>query len=310
MKSKIITIKQEQAGQRIDNFLRSHLKGVPKSRIYRALRKGEVRVNKGRIDVSYRLQGDDQVRIPPLRMPDPKEPIPTPINLKQWIEQRILYEDSGLIVLNKPSGIPVHGGTGISMGLIEILRELRPKIPGLELIHRLDRDTSGCLLIAKKRRTLLEWHDLLTRRQVKKRYLMLVKGRWKGGSRRVEEPLLKNILQSGERVVKVDEEGKSAVTRFTPLKRYSDATLLAAEPVTGRTHQIRVHAASIGYPIAGDEKYGDNRFNRKMRENGLKRLFLHSVSISRLQFCDDAFNGICAPLDDELRVNLKGLEEK
>ena len=308
MKVQIVSIDEECADQRIDNFLLSRLKGVPKSRIYRALRKGEVRVNKGRVGASYRLQAGDKVRVPPLRVPDPKVPVPTMPDLKQRVASRILYEDDELIVLNKPSGLPVHGGTGISKGLIEVLRELRPRAKRIELIHRLDRGTSGCLLVAKKRGSLLEWHDLLARRQVKKRYLVLVKGRWKGASQIVKQPLLKNVLRSGERVVTINEDGKPATTRFTPLKCYTDATLLAADPVTGRTHQIRVHARSIGHPIAGDEKYGDDRFNRQMREKGVKRLFLHSASISRQHFSDDAFNGVCAPMDEELTYVLSKLK--
>ncbi len=307
MKVQIVTIDEEYAGQRVDNFLRTRLKGVPKSRIYRAIRKGEVRVNKGRVDASYRLGAGDRIRVPPLRVPDPKDPVPAPAGFKDRIESRILYEDDEVMVLNKPSGIPVHGGTGISMGLIEVLREMRPRAKNLELIHRLDRGTSGCLLVAKKRRCLLEWHDLLTRRQVKKRYLTLVKGRWKGGAKKIDSPLLKNVLQSGERMVTIDEAGKPSLTYFTPIKQYDEVTLVAADPLTGRTHQIRVHAKSMGHPIVGDDKYGDERFNQQMRKKGLKRLFLHSACISRKQFSADAFNGICAPLDADLLACLDGL---
>jgi len=308
MKVETTIVDEERVGQRVDNFLISRLKGVPKSRIYRALRKGEVRVNMGRVKATYRLQANDRVRIPPLRRPELKTLSQLPAQLVERLEARILYEDDGLMVINKPSGIPVHGGSGISLGLIEGLRRLRPKRVNFDLIHRLDRETSGCLLVAKKRRVLKEWHQLLMQRQVKKRYFMLVKGQWLGGFRRVTAPLLKNVLQSGERMVTVDEDGKAAITRFWPLKRYSDATLLAAEPVTGRTHQIRVHAASIGYPIAADVKYGDNDFNRQMRRKGLKRLFLHSASISRREAGDDEFIGICALLDDDLQACLRDLE--
>lgn len=305
---KFITITEENVGQRIDNFLVSTLKGVPKSRIYRGLRKGEFRVNSGRVAADYRLAIADRLRIPPLRVSSPAKQSGPPSRLLAMLESRILYEDERLLVINKPSGIPVHGGSGISWGLIELLRRLYPTLKGLELIHRLDKETSGCLLVAKKRSSLLEWHRLLTNRQVKKRYIVLVRGRWDPTKTTVKRPLKKNTLQSGERVVKVDQEGKPAVTHFHIVKSFKEATLLSADIVTGRTHQIRVHAASSGHPIAGDEKYGDKAFNRRMKALGLKRLFLHSHSIEPKHKPDDGFRGVISPLDLDLESILKRME--
>lgn len=297
---KFININEDMAGQRIDNFLITHLKGVPKSRIYRGLRKGEFRVNSGRISADYRLCADDKLRIPPIRVSESAEPGQPPSHLLALLESRILYEDESVLAINKPSGIPVHGGTKVSWGLIELLRKLKPQPKPLELIHRLDRETSGCLLIAKKRSALLEWHDLLTKRQVKKCYILLVEGRWDAVKKEVALPLKKNRLQSGERVVKVDEEGKPAVTRFRILKSFKDATLLSADLITGRTHQIRVHAAAMGHPVAGDEKYGDNRLR-------LKRLFLHCASMGRCHKTEIGFQGISAALDIDLEKMIDSL---
>lgn len=280
MIAKIIIITAEQTGQRIDNFLIAKLKGLPKSRIYRALRNGEVRVNKGRVKPLYRLQAADQIRIPPLNYETKQTSIKPSDRLVQELEQRIVIEDNELIIINKPSGLPVHGGTRVSAGLIEMLRMMRPTCRYLELVHRLDRETSGCLLIAKKRQCLVELHQLLTNRQVQKQYILLVKGRWQGGVRKVDAPLLKNCLKSGERIVRVDKNaGKPATTLFQPIRRFRGSTLLAAKPISGRTHQIRVHAALIGHPIAGDTKYGDKEFNQTMQKMGLTRLFLHAASI-------------------------------
>lgn len=305
---KFITITEDHAGQRIDNFLVTALKGVPKSRIYRGLRKGEFRVNSGRVSADYRLAVADRLRIPPLRTSSPAETSAPPSRLLAMLESRILYEDDHLLAINKPSGIPVHGGSKISWGLIELLRQLRPKAKALELIHRIDKDTSGCLLIAKKRSCLLEWHRLLANRQVKKRYLVLVKGRWDPAKKVVKLPLKKNTLQSGERVVRVDQDGKPAETRFMIEKQFKDATLLSAEIVTGRTHQIRVHTAASGHPIAGDEKYGSKTFNRMMREKGLSRLFLHSSSMKQKHLPADGFQGAVSPLDPELEAVLERID--
>ena len=303
-----ILIDDSHVGQRLDNFLIGCLKGVPSTRIYRAIRKGEVRVNKKRIRVDYRLAVGDLVRVPPLHQPTVKKP-PTPDrSLLISLEMRIFVEEADLLVINKPAGLPVHGGSGVNVGLIEALRVMRPKSRLLELVHRLDRETSGCLVVAKKRSLLVAFHALLSQRKVVKQYLLLVKGQWQGGKRKVEVPLKKNILQSGERVVKVDENGKMAVTLFCPIFSYSEVTLMEARPLTGRTHQIRVHASYLGYPIAGDEKYGDKVFNREMKALGLRRLFLHSAGIT----CslDNRIIGVCALLDADLFHFLKFLKRR
>jgi 23S rRNA pseudouridine955/2504/2580 synthase len=264
------------AGQRIDNFLMTQLKGVPKSHVYRLLRRGEVRVNKGRIKPDYRLKEGDDVRIPPLRRPEIGQvPLKT---APAWLEDRVLYEDAALLVLDKPAGVAVHGGSGQSYGVIEALRALRAQAPFLELVHRLDRETSGCLLIAKKPSMLRALHQMLRDGEIEKRYLALVQGRW-DRERRVDLPLLKKVLQSGERMVRVDPQGKLALSVFHPRHLYQDATLMEITIMTGRTHQIRVHAAALGHPLAGDEKYGSADFNRTMRKRGLRRLFLHAHAL-------------------------------
>lgn len=305
---KWVEIDQERAGQRIDNFLLASLKGVPKSHIYRMLRKGEVRVNKGRVKATYRLIAGDSVRIPPVRTAEVPENLPPSERVLRLIEASILMEGKGFLVLNKPSGIAVHGGSGLSYGVIEAMRALRPEAPFLELVHRLDRDTSGCLIIAKRRSVLRELHHLLRTDGMQKRYLALVKGSWRGGERRVNAPLLKNTLRSGERLVKVSEEGKSALSLFRPVTTFASATLVDVLLKTGRTHQIRVHAASIGHPIAGDEKYGDDSFNRELRELGLKRLFLHAHSlVFRLPELEGEVR-VEAPLPPELETLLERLK--
>lgn len=309
-KPQIVQIDEDRAGQRIDNFLMACFRGVPKSRVYSMLRKGEVRVNKGRIKANYRLQTGDAVRIPPVRMAEPAQVGHAGANVLTLIENNILVEEKGFLVLNKPSGLAVHGGSGLSYGVIEALRQLRPDAPYLELVHRLDRDTSGCLVIAKKRSLLRILHSLLRGEggQMEKRYLALVKGRWQGSERRVDAPLLKNTLRSGERLVTVNEEGKQALSVFRPVTQYTDSTLVEVELLTGRTHQIRVHAASIGHPIAGDEKYGDVSFNRLMKEQGLKRLFLHAQALSFPLPEQDDFH-ITAPMPPELDAVLERLDK-
>ena len=269
MSAEIIKVDKSYAGQRLDNFLISRLKGVPKTRIYRAIRKGEVRVNKGRCKADYRVQADDQVRIPPIRQAEQLRIQKPNQQLAEFLEQQILFEDKQCIVINKPSGLPVHGGSNISAGLIEMLRVMRPYCKFLELVHRIDRETSGCLLIAKKRAFLVELHQMLRDRQVDKSYLALVGGKWQGNKQVIEAPLLKNTLKSGERMVVVSKEGRAAKTVVYPLKKFADATLVIAKPITGRTHQLRVHLAHIGHPIAGDQKYGQHSFNNKMRAKGL-----------------------------------------
>ncbi|MFA7094938.1 MAG: 23S rRNA pseudouridine(955/2504/2580) synthase RluC [Gammaproteobacteria bacterium] len=307
--ARIIEIDVERVGQRVDNFLASQLKGVPKSHIYRILRKGEVRVNGGRTRPEYRLQAGDKVRIPPIRLAESGEVRPLPGTVER-LQSRILYEDGGLIVLNKPAGMAVHGGSGVSYGVIEALRTMRPEARHLELVHRLDRDTSGCLMVAKKRSVLRGLHELLRQGKVEKRYLVLLAGRWEGGLREITAPLRKNVLQGGERIVRVSEEGKPAVSLFKPVTRFRQASLVEVMLATGRTHQIRVHAAHIGQPIAGDEKYGDAEFNRWMRKFGLKRLFLHAHFVAfRLPGTKEEVS-VSAPLDDDLRLVLENLEDK
>ncbi len=309
-KARIVEVDDDRAGQRIDNFLLASLKGVPKSRVYRMLRKGEVRVNKGRIKASYRLQSGDAVRIPPVRVAETGAPVNPGTQVLRRIESSIIAEEKGFLLLNKPTGIAVHGGSGLKYGVIEALRVLRPDAPYLELVHRLDRDTSGCLLIAKRRSVLRELHRLLRENGMDKRYLALVKGQWTGGERKVDAPLLKNTLKSGERVVVVSDEGKSAMSIFRPVKVFADASLVEVSLLTGRTHQIRVHAASIGHPIAGDEKYGDETFNRQMKKHGVRRLFLHARSLAfSLAGLDEQLPpyNFTAPLGDELEAVLNAL---
>ncbi|WP_459477868.1 23S rRNA pseudouridine(955/2504/2580) synthase RluC [Pseudomonas sp. No.117] len=276
----LLDVPADYAGQRIDNFLRTQLKGAPKTLIYRILRKGEVRVNKGRIKPDYRLQAGDQVRVPPLRLSEPDEPAPLAKGLLERLEASIVHEDKTLIVINKPAGIAVHGGSGLSGGVIEVFRQLRPDARDIELVHRLDRDTSGLLMIAKKRSMLRFLHEALRGDGVDKRYHALVRGHWPAAKKKINAPLLKNTLRSGERMVEVNDEGKEALTEFRVLRRYGEfATLVEARPVTGRTHQIRVHARHAGHAIAGDPKYGDEDFSQEIRDLGGKRLFLHSASL-------------------------------
>ncbi|TWH76503.1 23S rRNA pseudouridine955/2504/2580 synthase [Azomonas agilis] len=276
-----LVVAPEYAGQRIDNFLRTQLKGAPKTLIYRILRTGEVRVNKGRIKPEYRLQAGDSIRLPPLRLAEPDEAVPVAQALLQRLEAAILYEDKGLLVLNKPAGIAVHGGSGLSFGVIEAMRQLRPEASELELVHRLDRDTSGLLMIAKRRSVLRHLHQALrSEGGVDKRYMALVRGHWDSSKKQISAPLLKNTLRSGERMVEVNPEGKEALTLFKVLRRFGNfATLIEASPITGRTHQIRVHARQAGHPIGGDSKYGDEQFTQTLRDLGGKRLFLHAFSL-------------------------------
>ena len=275
---RLVTVGENSDGQRLDNFLMAQLKGVPKSWIYRVLRRGEVRVNKGRCKPERRLQIGDIVRIPPVREAQ-RQTGEAPAGLIEKIEQSIIYEDSSMLVINKPAGIAVHGGSGLSHGVIEILRASRPLAPYLELAHRLDRETSGCLMLAKKRSALKRLQELQRAGRIEKRYLALLAGRSRKGGWRTDVPLQKNTLKSGERVVRVDPQGKQAITHFKVVQRFPESMLVEATLETGRTHQIRVHAAANGTPILGDPKYGDEDANRAMRELGLRRLFLHAASL-------------------------------
>lgn len=299
------TIDADQAGQRIDNYLLSQLKGVPKSLIYRIIRKGEVRVNKGRVKAEYKLQANDMVRIPPVKTSS-KEQAPISNKLQQvaQLEQQILFEDEVLLVLNKPSGLAVHGGSGLSFGVIEALRSLRPEARFLELVHRLDRDTSGILLVAKKRSALRNLHEQLRNKTIQKEYLALVRGQWQSHCKVINAPLNKNELASGERIVRVSEQGKPSETRFSVEERYGEqATLIKAMPITGRTHQIRVHSQYAGHPIALDSKYGDQDFDQKMQALGLNRLFLHAYAIR----FEHPKSGETLRLSAELDSGMKGI---
>ena len=277
---RFVTVSADFAGQRLDNFLMRELKGVPKSKIYNILRRGEVRVNKSRAKPAYKLVAGDVLRIPPVRLAV-REEAPVPKGLGEEIRDAVLYEDAGLMVINKPSGLAVHGGSGVSLGLIESLRQLYPQERHLELVHRLDRDTSGCVMVSKKRSVLKELHSLLQKRHaVDKRYLALVAGSWPVRKQQVNVRVQKNVLQSGERMVRAGLEGKPSLTEYRVIERIPGATLVEAKPITGRTHQIRVNCQYAGYPILGDEKYGDDELNRRFRDRGLRRLFLHAHSLS------------------------------
>jgi 23S rRNA pseudouridine955/2504/2580 synthase len=264
----LLEVGEEAAAQRIDNFLFRRLKGVPKSHVYRVLRSGEVRVNSGRVKPDYRLQAGDRIRLPPVRVAEkPKAAKPA--------EFPIVFEDAALLVVDKPAGVAVHGGSGVSFGVIESLRASRPQAKFLELAHRLDRDTSGLLMLAKKRSALVELHRMLREGEVDKRYLALAKGRWEGRTREIREPLHKYVTPTGERRVSVREGGMEAITRISVVKKSDELSFLEIQLLTGRTHQIRVHLAHAGHPLLGDEKYGDADANK-----GMKRLFLHAANLA------------------------------
>ena len=293
-----LVVVQGFSDQRIDNFLQRELKGVPRSYIYRILRKGEVRVNKGRVKPVYRVQTGDIVRIPPVRITQTRSETPGQSLLKM-LSDRILLEDEHLLVIDKPAGLAVHGGSGLRYGLIEGMRAIRPDCQALELVHRLDRATSGCILIAKKRSILVELHALLRDKHMTKTYWALIQGKWPKKKVGINVPLQKNTLKSGERLVTVHRNGKASLTEFRMLRKGSTASLVEAKPVTGRTHQIRVHAQYAGHPIAGDDKYGEAAFDEQMKNQGLKRLFLHAHTI-RFQLSVGAY-AVTAPLDNELQ---------
>ncbi len=293
-----LSVDAETAGQRIDNFLRRELPGVPTGRIYRLLRRGEVRVNGGRIRADYKLAEGDEVRLPPVRIN--AAGAPPPPRAAAAILDRVLYEDKRLLVLDKPSGVAVHGGSGVRHGVVELLRHARPDLSDLALVHRLDRETSGCLVLAKRRSALRELHEKFRDGTVEKNYLALAVGDWQQGEQLIDAPLKVTHRQGGERHVIVSPEGKPAQTRFRLSRRYGEYSLMQCGPLTGRTHQIRVHAQYAGFPLAGDERYGDTDANRKLGAQGLPRLFLHAQSIA---FPDASGNDLhfTAPLADDLQ---------
>ncbi|MGK0171100.1 MAG: 23S rRNA pseudouridine955/2504/2580 synthase [Gammaproteobacteria bacterium] len=306
-----VRIDEGKVGQRIDNFLLGYLKGVPKSRIYRLLRKGEVRANGARIKPEYRLVVNDDLRIPPVTRAPATPVTRAPTGAARRVEEAIFFENDSLLIMNKPAGLAVHGGSGLSFGAIEALRSARPDAPFLELAHRLDRDTSGCLIIAKRRSVLRRLHAALRERRVGKRYLCLVRDPWMRGVR-IDAPLRRDEQRSGERMVTVDEEsGRMSRTSFEPLDHWSvgghGGSLMRATIDTGRTHQIRVHAAQADHPISGDEKYGDREHNRVLKSYGLKRMFLHANEISIPPDVLGDRLTCTAPLPDALSIVLTAL---
>jgi 23S rRNA pseudouridine955/2504/2580 synthase len=291
-----IEVDEAHAGQRLDNFLLGQLKGVPKSHVYRIVRSGEVRVDKGRAQPEHRLRLGQVVRIPPVRTAEPDAPAPVPPS-----EFPILWEDEALLAIDKPAGVAVHGGSGVDFGVIEQLRAARPQARLLELVHRIDRETSGVLLIARKRAALTAMHDAMREGRVRKRYLAIARGDWSGPPRALRFPLHKFLTPEGERRVRVEEGGRPAGTRVRALRRLvhprlGPATLLQADLETGRTHQIRVHLAHVGHPLLGDEKYGDFALNRALEKEGHKRMFLHAFKIAFLHPAEDREIRLEAPV--------------
>lgn len=299
-----VEVGEGQSGQRVDNFLMARLKGVPRALVYRIVRKGEVRVNKKRVKVDHRLAAGDLVRIPPLRVA-PREAVKeVSEGLRNLLAGSVLVEGPDWLVINKPAGLAVHGGSGVKIGLIEALRQVREDLDFLELVHRLDRDTSGCLLLAKSRPALLALNDSLKKHQMDKQYLALVGGRWPARRDFVSARLERYELANGERRVRVDPAGKVARTRFAVREAFAGVTLVEAEPITGRTHQIRVHAAHAGHPLLGDDKYGTREGETQARRLGLSRLFLHAASLTFPEPSSGRPVQIRAPLPEELEAAL------
>lgn len=305
----IISIDEDQAGQRLDNFLIARLKGVPKSKIYNVIRKGEVRVNKGRIKPEYKLMAGDSIRVPPIRTAEAGTEAKASHQMMSLLSRSILFEDDGLLVINKPPGLAVHGGSGITLGLIETLRQMRPEARHLELVHRLDRDTSGCIMVAKRRSYLRHLQAALREKSagaggITKVYQALVIGDWPKRVHQVNAPLLKTEVAGGERVVRIHPEGKPSLTEFRLLQRFDGFSLIEARPITGRTHQIRVHAQYAGCALVGDEKYGNDEVNETMRGQGIKRLFLHASALSFYLPESDVITRVDAPLPPDLAIPL------
>ena len=290
-----IDVGEDEAGQRIDNYLIARLKGVPKSRIYRILRSGEVRVNSRRVAASDRVAAGDRIRIPPLRVAQRDESVPAP-----HFRLPIVHEDEWLLAIDKPSGLAVHGGSGVAHGVIESLRSMRPQARFLELVHRLDRETSGVLLVAKKRSALTALHEMMRTRAMDKRYLAGVKGRFRNERQHVRLALAARPAAEGGKRVSVSQDGQPAETVLTRLSSGAELSLLEAELLTGRTHQIRVHLAHLGHPVLGDERYGDFDLNRRLRKEGLKRMFLHAASLAFAHPASGERLTLCAPLPPDL----------
>jgi 23S rRNA pseudouridine955/2504/2580 synthase len=306
-----VTAEGGDEGQRIDNFLMRILKNVPRSLVYRILRTGEVRVNGGRVKPEHRLSAGDRIRVPPVATKQRAQTNAPSKSLRDFIANAVIYEDRELIVINKPAGVAVHGGSGLSHGVIEALRAVHPELTELELVHRLDRDTSGCLLIAKRRSALRELHRSLREREMLKHYRALVVGRWPFGRKTIDLPLKTNLKQGGERVVRVHPDGQHAISTFEPLEHFAKlATLLDVKIGTGRTHQIRVHAAHAGHPIAGDEKYGDRERDQLLKPHGLNRMFLHAHSLSFQRPGSTETFTVTAPLPQELEAVLDSLRSQ
>lgn len=300
--ARLVTVDADSADRRLDNFLMGELKGLPRTRIYRMIRTGEVRVNKGRAKPAYRVEEGDVVRVPPVQGLANKG-VPASQSRSAWINERVIFEDEHLLAIDKPSGLAVHGGSGVSYGAIELLRAARPDSHYLELVHRLDRATSGCLLLAKKRSALRRLHELFRTGQVRKIYQALLQGEWHGGMREVSLSLYTEHRKGGERFVRVSEEGKRAVTRFFPEQLFDDGVLARVELLTGRTHQIRVHASAIGHPVAGDERYAPEPW----QPCGLNRLFLHAHRLTFRHPARDEKVSLHAPLDAALLEVLRKL---
>jgi len=290
-----VLVTEDEAGQRIDNYLIARLKGVPKSLIYRILRSGEVRINSGRVEASRKVAAGDRIRIPPVRVAERGDAEPAP-----HYDLPVLYEDEFLLAIDKPAGIAVHGGSGVAHGVIESLRAMRREARFLELVHRLDRDTSGVLLVAKKRAALTALHETLRAREIDKRYLVAVKGRFRNEVQRVRAALAEHRTREGEKRVSVSQRGQEAETVFRRLSRGAEASLLEAELLTGRTHQIRVHLAHLGHPVLGDGKYGDFDLNKRLRKEGLKRMFLHAAKLSFTHPVTGEALEIASPLPQDL----------
>jgi 23S rRNA pseudouridine955/2504/2580 synthase len=307
-----VSIDTDQAGQRLDNFLIARLKGVPRSKIYNVIRKGEVRINKGRVKPEYKITAGDVIRIPPIRTAEAGTEAKASFQMMSLLDRSILFEDEGLLVINKPPGLAVHGGSGVTLGLIETLRQMRPEARHLELVHRLDRDTSGCIMVAKKRSYLRHLQAALREKSagqggILKVYQALVLGDWSKSCHQINAPLMKFEVAGGERVVKVHPEGKPSLTQFSVLQRFEGFTLIEARPITGRTHQIRVHAQYAGHSLAGDGKDGDDELNESLRDKGLKRLFLHASSLSFYLPESDQLTRVDAPLPPDLAEPLMKL---